>query len=721
MPKLTAEEIVEKQAEMDAKIAALKAEIAEMGITGPDFEELAGFDVDDITEEDLPKPGDPTKTAVIVDGLPAIPKSKLEKLSKVVHKLFSKFGELDLEDIYMPMKEDGSTTEGFAIVHYSKEKAAKLARLNGHNKKFDKKHTLSVFPFSDLERLMSVKDEYVELPKTEYKSRDDLFEWLMDGRDQFVTRQDKNTGVYWIEGPRGVEPTLDYGGERELKQNKNWCEMYVEWSPQGTYLATFHPQGIILWGGPTWRRVQRFAHSGVWKLQFSPCENYLVTWDGNEEEGQKTVNIWDVRSGKLCRAFTYQSAEHGAWPCFKWSHDDTMVGRKGKDRISVYRAPNFELLDKRSIKAPGIAEFSWSPCGYNTKLGGISATAETPVLSYWSPEVENSPAVVRLLLMPERKELRSKNLFNVNNCQIHWQKRGMYMCVQVQRHTKSKKTTYTNFEIFCMESAHKSVAVYHLEQKQRVVAFAWEPAGTRFAYIYGDGAQRLNVDFYTMNSSSSKGKMEKLYTLDNKQCNRLYWSPMGNFIVLAGLDNINGQLEFWDTDAKQSMSCQEHFMCNLVTWDPSGRVLCTAVVQPMFGAASMRYQLENGFHLWTFQGAPMYNMQKSKFYEFSWRPRTDLLLSVEEQASVRKNLKKFISKYEEADRLAKEVRIQAREQERRSKLQKWMDAAAKRKARFQEFDRARREQQLVIENDDEYDIIVEDVETVISTQSEIIA
>ena len=117
----------------------------------------------------------------------------------------------------------------------------------------------------------------------------------------------------------------------------------------------------------------------------------------------------------------------------------------------------------------------------------------------------------------------------------------------------------------------------------------------------------------------------------------------------------------------------------------------------------------------------MYNMQKSKFYEFSWRPRTDLLLSVEEQASVRKNLKKFISKYEEADRLAKEARIQAREEERRSKLQKWMDAAAKRKARFQEFDRTRREQRLVIENDDEYDIIVEDVETLISTHSEIIA
>ena len=70
-----------------------------------------------------------------------------------------------------------------------------------------------------------------------------------------------------------------------------------------------------------------------------------------------------------------------------------------------------------------------------------------------------------------------------------------------------------------------------------------------------------------MGDASNKVKMDKLYTIETRQASRLFWSPMGNFLVVAGLDNINGQLEFWDTDNEQSMSTQEHFMCNQICWD----------------------------------------------------------------------------------------------------------------------------------------------------------
>lgn len=54
-------------------------------------------------------------------------------------------------------------------------------------------------------------------------------------------------------------------------------ETYVAWSPYGTYLGTFHAQGVILWGGATWEKIVKFAHPGVKLLDFSPQENYLVT------------------------------------------------------------------------------------------------------------------------------------------------------------------------------------------------------------------------------------------------------------------------------------------------------------------------------------------------------------------------------------------------------------------------------------------------------------
>ena len=63
-----------------------------------------------------------------------------------------------------------------------------------------------------------------------------------------------------------------------LSYPQNWTDNYVAWSPKGTYLATFHRQGIALWGGPSWRRLCRFAHNGVKLIDFSPNERYLVTY-----------------------------------------------------------------------------------------------------------------------------------------------------------------------------------------------------------------------------------------------------------------------------------------------------------------------------------------------------------------------------------------------------------------------------------------------------------
>lgn len=60
---------------------------------------------------------------------------------------------------------------------------------------------------------------------------------------------------------------------------KGWTETYVRWSPQGTYLATFHKQGIALWGGDEYNRIGKFGHQGVQMIDFSPCERYDMEWE----------------------------------------------------------------------------------------------------------------------------------------------------------------------------------------------------------------------------------------------------------------------------------------------------------------------------------------------------------------------------------------------------------------------------------------------------------
>jgi translation initiation factor 3 subunit B len=208
-------------------------------------------------------------------------------------------------------------------------------------------------------------------------------------------------------------------------------------------LATTHPQGVRLWGGSSWGHLQRFHHPFVTLIDFSPQENYLVTWSNEpfsfgpkaeqgpqhpslEDEGN-TLAVWDIKTGNLLRTFPVTSTEqpngdsrrHMQWPALKWSPDDKYVARVVPgQQISVYELPSMSLLDRKSIKIDGIVDFEWCPLGdKDTEVSGKTGkkTAKENVIVYWVPEIANQPARVSLMGLPSRSILRSKNLFNVSD------------------------------------------------------------------------------------------------------------------------------------------------------------------------------------------------------------------------------------------------------------------------------------------------------------------
>ena len=223
---------------------------------------------------------------------------------------------------------------------------------------------------------------------------------------------------------------------------QHWTELYVSWSPQGTMLATLHRQGVRLWGGASWSPLQKFAHPFVKLIEFSPNENYLVTWSNEpyDEEGN-TIAVWDIKTAELLRTFPSPAAppatgaeEGGArraqmtWPALKWSPDDRYVARiTPGQQISVYELPGMGLLDKKSIKIEGVVDYEWCPLGdrdreeaekdSKSNVGGKGKKQKENMLAYWTPEIANQPALVSLMSVPSRTVLRSKNLFP-NNCGI---------------------------------------------------------------------------------------------------------------------------------------------------------------------------------------------------------------------------------------------------------------------------------------------------------------
>jgi len=254
---------------------------------------------------------------------------------------------------------------------------------------------------------------------------------------------------------------------------------------------------------------------------------------------------------------------------------------------------------------------------------------------------------VVLLEIPSRNELRVKNLFNVADCAMYWQKTGDYLCVKVDRYKKVIKDRndvqymgkYFNFEVFHM--LEKQIPVDTVKIEESVHAFSWEPVGSKFAVIHGDSPQAFNVSFYGLKKGQTPEVLKKY---ERKTANHIFWSPTGQFVVLAGLRNFNGVLEFIDTSDFTSMGSGEHFMCSDVEWDPTGRFVVT-------GVSWWRHKMDNAYWLWNFQGKILRRSSVEKFCELQWRPRPPTLLSKEQIKDVKKNLKKYSDQFNAKDKM----------------------------------------------------------------------
>ena len=513
----------------------------------------------------------------------------------------------------------------FAFAEYESPEQAVAAIRALHGTRLDKKHTIAVNKLTNVERYGREGriDEDYHPPHIEpFREHEHLRWWLGDpgARDQFVMYRGDHVGVFWNRKKENPENIVD---------RQHWTEMFVQWSPQGTYLATMHRRGVQLWGGPSWSRQTRFPHPLCNMMDFSPNENYIVTWSVKPieveeddpvltlaDEGKNYI-IWDVATGKPLRSFANHEVsgptvdEQGnpvrkkyPWPALKWSADDKYVARMLEGQsISVYELPKMNLLEKTTIKIEGIKDFEWSPA--TVQRDGVKSYEQ--LFCYWTPEIGSNPAKVGLMSIPSKEIVRTRNLFNVTDAKLHWQSQGAYVCVKVDRHSKSKKSLATNLEIFRVRE--KGVPVEVVDSiKDTVINFAWEPKGDRFVLITTAEVviatavpPKTSVSFFCPEKvkGSGVGNFKHIRTLDKKNSNAIYWSPKGRFVVVATISSSQSfDLDFWDLDFEgeksetdkdltanlQHMATADHYGVTDVDWDPTGRYVVT-------GASIFKHQV----------------------------------------------------------------------------------------------------------------------------------
>lgn len=612
-------------------------------------------------------------STVLIANVPQVGKEKFEKLLTVLGKIIDKIGP---NEKYMPFNDETNLTEGFLLVTYKTPEIATKAvdTLDGYS--LDKKNVFKVVMVDTFDKIVERETEFVPTRSATSFSRADLRDWLADSRcrEQILLRYQTETEIYWHDTMADA-PVLCYGGEREKAQKKVWCDWMVTWSPLGSYIATYHKPGIAIWGGEGFEKKARFPHANVRHLEFSPDEEFVLTWNGSHssEKDDGAVKIWRILTGEMvksCRTPTVAPLG-GEFPHFLWSKDGKYASDCNESTIFVRDTANFDIIEdengkKRSLKYDGLETFQWSP--------------KDNILAIWVKENErgNTPARLVLVEIPSRKEIRSISRTQVE-AKMFWQSEGDFLCLLVTKlEGKTRKRGKTSMEIFRIRDRNVPVETVDLpDVLDSVKGFFWETKGNRFAVLTSDEAgHRPKALFYEV----GKEKIELLppaFILPSANFNTVYWAPEGQYFVAAANNNGGGDLLFGSLTPEGKLELthkDEHFMLTDVQWDPSSRYVITAVTQPMREeVGSFKYQMEAGYAIWTFQGRQIFRKQMEKLWHVSWRPHPPTLLSDGEHKDIRKNIKTYSKKYDAIDTQQKEVARNAFKKEREEKTGEFLD------------------------------------------------
>lgn len=594
---------------------------------------------------------------LIIDNLPKIDASKEEKLLGVLKKnLFGPVNAIPRDGgCLMPRDPETGISRGYLFIEFqTAEIAASVAKIaNGY--RLDKSHVLSALKFADFDGLKELPEEFVEPAVESFVEKEFLKSWLLDpkARDQFVTCSGNQTNIYYNNRSGAPEQTFS---------RASWTDGTVKWSPLGSFLCTFHGQGVALWGGASWTKLSRFPHTQVKGAFFSPQERFLVTQSAFNPSNPSDPNVfvWEVQTGKVLRAFIVEELTGEDLSALEsrcvlqWSFDDSHASRVLSDHVAIYEVPSFALIDKKGLKVDGVREISWSPVDLN--------------LVYWVPGNENTPSRVALWNLPTRQVVRTKNLFNVQEVSVHWQSEGEFLAIKVDRYAqKNKKNITSSIELFRLKV--KDIPVEVIEAPgggERVDHFSWEPLGTRFLTNQSFEFKSVVSIFNASAMIPGKGEsVQLLKSLERKQLTRWSWSPRGEYFVLAGLDSTSAFLEFWSCTDFSCLAVKDHFMATDLEWDPSGRFVSSWV-------SYWRHQIDNGFMLWDFKGDLISKQNQPRFTAFAWRPRPRTLLSKPQIKEIKKNMKTLSARYESEDAQSQEQSTASASETRKRTLEEWV-------------------------------------------------
>nr|CAD2172972.1 unnamed protein product [Meloidogyne enterolobii] len=587
---------------------------------------------------------------IMVFNIPTVGEDRLEKLKKVLSGVFSLQNMYKFNDYY-PLNEEGKT-KGYVFLEYENKEAANAVRAICEGYKLDKNHSFSSYPFSALRDLKEPSANWKIPEKRSYVDLGDRWWWLQNTKclDQFAIQYEDDGGLQLevFTHAKNGDPIL-------VQQRTNWSEDSIfKWTPHGSYLASLHARGVILWGGKKFKQFQRFEHGGVKHIEFSPKEGYLVTYACNTNgRDNEMFKIFDAFTGELKRIFSpfgkmsSTTNKQLNLPFVKWSFDEKFFAysRASSECLNVFSCEDFKLCDGKTVELEGLANFSFN--------------SAKNIIAYYCEEKSNAnrPAEIGIMEIPSRTKLRAQRIFGVFQVNIFWQKSGLYLAAHTERYQKMNviknkedvnkpaEIKYlgvtSHLEIF--DCTEKTISVLTLQLPEPFLNFDWEPKGNKFCVLVG--STKITPLIYRYDKGKPAPQLlSKIESGTN--LNSISWAPQGGWLIVYGASTPGGLVYFIDasgaTEANRIRSI-EHPSLTKAFWDPTGRYLAIC----SFGGKS-RY--ETGYRIYTFLGREILRKIVDSLLQFRWRPRPPIQLSEQKLKEIRKTLKQKSQQFEEEDK-----------------------------------------------------------------------
>ncbi|CAB1344107.1 unnamed protein product, partial [Coregonus sp. 'balchen'] len=370
-----------------------------------------------------------------------------------------------------------------------------------------------------------------------------------------------------VEGPEGLTKGyifLEYGAPTqalEAVKNADGYKLDKQHTFRVNVFTDFDKYMSISdeWETPEKQPFKDFGNMRHWMEDPDCRDQYSVIY----ESGERTAIFNNDAKDPIV------SEERARWTetYVRWSPKGTYLATFHQRGIALWGGEKFKQIQRFSHQ--GVSLIDFSPCERRRE-----ASTSMGLLDKKSLKITGINTGIRV-----------RNLFNVVDCKLHWQRQGDYLCVKVDRTPKGT-------------------------QAESIIAFAWEPNGSKFAVLHGE-SPRINASFYHVKNN---GKIE-----------------------LINFDRAGHA---------SSGSSGRHVLAGLRSSD-----------------------VDNAYWLWTFQGRLLQKNNKDRFCQLLWRPRPATLLTQDTIKVIKKDLKKYSKIFEQKDRLSQSKASKELVDKRRSMME----------------------------------------------------